>query len=254
MMPTGRDDESPGAAAPPAGLAADDRAAQLERQSSVRHELRAPLAVMEPLLEMLLEEGSAVSEGHHQSLAMLQRNLQRLGGYLDSVVNSGWLECAAVSAQPELVRLAPLMDEIVAERGLLASGSLAGLHVAVPTDLPLLRWDRERLRQVIVALLDNAEVAAAAAGRVTVTATREPDDAVHVIVTDDGPGLTKDDLARAFDFGVVGDVGRTRARPGLGVGLWVCRRFVTDAGGRVWLESEPGAGCRAHAVLPAAAD
>jgi signal transduction histidine kinase len=99
--------------------------------------------------------------------------------------------------------------------------------------------DRDRLRQVLANLLDNAIKYTPAGGRVTVRARRE--DARTVIeVEDTGPGIPAQDLPRIWDRLYRGD--HSRAERGLGLGLSLVRAIVTAHGGTVDVHTQPGQG------------
>jgi len=222
-----------------------------ERQAFVRHELRTPLAVMRPLVDMLLDgSGGQLDERQIGYMRMLDRNLDRLTAMIASVVESGWLESAALPAATDEVSVRALLEETVADvcRALHE-------HPRVETDfggdLPTLRGDPQRLRRALRNVLLNACHFTPPAGTVTVRA-RVADDgsAVSVTFADTGQGIEADELDRVFDFGFQGKAGRSRPDRGLGLGLFVAREIVAAHGGRIWLESSPGEGTRVSLELP----
>ena len=83
-----------------------ERAAARERQSYVRHELRAPLAVMYPALSMLLDgSAGALTPKQREYLELLERNAERLERRLAGATESGWLDCASAAPEPAAVPL-----------------------------------------------------------------------------------------------------------------------------------------------------
>ena len=88
-----------------------EREAARERQSYVRHELRAPLAVMYPALSMLLD-GSAgeLTPKQREYLELLERNAERMERRLAGATESGWLDCAGAAAEPAAVPIASAMN------------------------------------------------------------------------------------------------------------------------------------------------
>jgi signal transduction histidine kinase len=224
-----------------------------ERQSFVRHELRTPLAVMRPLLDMLLDgSGGQLDERQLGYMRMLDRSVDRLAAMITSLAESGWLETAALPEATAAVATEALVREAVAD----ASAALEE-HPQVRTDtasgLPALRGDPVRLRRALRNVVLNACRFTPSSGAVVVTATAtDGGAAVLVTVTDTGPGIDEDELDQVFDFGFQGKAARERSDRGLGLGLFVTRDVVTALGGRVWLESAPGEGTRVSLELPAA--
>jgi signal transduction histidine kinase len=224
-----------------------------ERQSHVRHELRAPLAVIYPLLSLLQDgDGGGLTEQQREYLAVLDRNVVRLEALITGVTASGWADCSAAPRTPTDVALRDVADELVALR---AAEGAQGPSVLVETDALGLRAlaDHEDVRQIVGGLVRNATSYTPADGRVTIR-TREGEDAGTVVleVLDTGPGVAPVELGRVFEFGFRGELARSLKVPGLGAGLWVCRELAHRNGGDVRLASGPGAGVCAALILPAA--
>jgi two-component system sensor histidine kinase GlrK len=246
---TGPADTAPGAVG-----AADEAASARERQSHVRHELRAPLAVIYPLLSLLLDEsGGEFTPQQRDYLAVLERNVERLEALVTGVADSGWTECSAAPVVPAEIVPADLAEGVVALRHTVDQ---EGPRVVMePCGAPSPRaWaDPDDVRQIVTDLVRNATMYAPATGQVGVRVTgSEANETVAVEVDDSGPGMAPEELARAFEFGFRGELAVRLKAPGLGIGLWVCRRLAERNGGTVELESLPGAGLRAKLTLPAA--
>jgi signal transduction histidine kinase len=232
----------------------DQRRAEAEgHQSFVRHELRTPLAVMRPLLDLLLDgKAGGLDERQLGYMRMLERSVDRLAAMITSLAESGWLESAAV---PEAVAAVP--TELLVREAVAESSAALEEHPRVRTDsaggLPALHGDPVRLRRALRNVIVNACRFTPSTGAVVVTATATDDGStVLVTVADTGPGIEEDEIDQAFDFGFVGKAARERTDRGLGLGLFVTRDVVTALGGRVWLESTLGEGTRVSLELPAA--
>jgi signal transduction histidine kinase len=242
-----RDTDPGSAASTAAGGARDD---SLERQSWVRHELRAPIAVMYPLLSLLLDEGAGpLTEAQRDYLAMLERNVTRLNALVGSAAESGWLDCAGGGPAPARVSVADTTEGVVAR-----------LSGAAPETVPVLvareggpavaYADPEHVRCIIRNLVDNAVRYGREGVEVMVAAAQ--DGRVVLRVLDRGRGMDAADAAVAFDFGVRGAAAVETGEPGMGIGLWVCRRLAELNGGAVELAAAPGAGTTVTVSLPAA--
>jgi signal transduction histidine kinase len=229
-------------------------AAARERQSHVRHELRAPLAVIYPLLSMLLDEGAGeLSPQQREFLEVLERNVVRLEALVTGVADSGWADCSPAPAAPGEVCLGDVAEEIVALRRLDDRGGPLVVVDAGRLPTPRALADRDDVRQIVADLIRNAVTYTPDDGSVTVlvAAGGEPG-TVTLEVADTGPGIPPEELDRAFEFGFRGELSRSMRAPGLGAGLWVCRELAVRNGGSITLESPPGSGVTATVVLPAA--
>jgi len=231
-----------------------EREAARERQSHVRHELRAPLAVMYPALSMLLD-GSAgeLTPKQREYLQILERNAERLERRIAGATESGWLDCAGADAEPAAVPLGEVLDEILAVRRL---GGQQGPLIRVeraPGPRAVAWADRAQVRQIVANLLGNAAQYAADGRPLRVTLGASTDQpTVSLAVEDEGRGIPAEELPHVFDFGFRGVAAREAALPGLGIGLWVCRELVGRSGGSIAIRSEVGAGATVTVTLPAA--
>ncbi len=146
------------------------------------------------------------------------------------------VETAAAGFRPEMVK-----------RGI-------RLEIDAAVEAPPVRGDRDRLTQVMANLIDNAVKHSPDGGTIRVEIRREvrPQGIdVHVVVSDEGPGIARSDFERIFfRFEQVGDPEVTN-RSGTGLGLAICKDVVEEHGGRIWVESEPGRGARFHVKLKA---
>jgi signal transduction histidine kinase len=229
------------------------REAARERQSHVRHELRAPLAVIYPLLSLLRDGGAGeLTPRQEEYLEVLERNVARMETLVSGTVASGWADCSAAPPVPETVVLGDVAEELATLRrmeGLEGAAILVDAGVA-PT--PRAWADHDDVRQILADLVGNAAAYTPVVGTVTIRARREGDATVMLEVADTGPGIPPEELGRVFEFGFRGELARAMKVPGLGAGLWVCRRLAERNGGSLTLASEPGTGTVATLTLPAA--
>ena len=194
----------------------DRRDDVLERQSVVRHDLRAPLAVMYPLLSLLLDEGAGpLTPEQRDYLAMLERNVNRLNTLIGSAAESGWLDCAAGAREPSAVRLADTAENVVAR--LRAQDAMGDVRIVREGGHAVAWADAEQVRCLVRNLVDNA--LRYGGGNVDVRAAGAADGRVEVCVRDSGRGMDEADAASAFEFGVRGRAAAETGEPGMGIGL-----------------------------------
>ena len=232
----------------------DERSAARERQSRVRHDLRAPLAVIYPILSMLADDGLTPRQLDY--LERLERQMTRLERMIGSVADSGWADCSAAPAARRPVRLDELVDELVRARRFAERQDAAGvsprLIAEVADGLPPVLADPDHLRQVLADLVSNAEAFTPATGSIRVSAARgDAPDSVLLRVADDGCGIPADELPHVTEFAYRGAAAPQQAG-GLGLGLWVCERLLELNEASLAVVSEPGSGTTVTVTLVAA--
>ena len=123
------------------------------------------------------------------------------------------------------------------------------IEIRLPPDLPMIQGDRDQVIQVLHNLLSNA-IKFSTSGIITVSASEEEDQSVHLSVSDTGNGIPKKDQEKIFNrFYQLGDV-RTGKPRGTGLGLAICKEIIAFLNGRIWCESEVGKGSTFHISFP----
>ena len=240
------------AAARDAAVAADRTKTRFLMNMS--HELRTPLTAVLGYTE-LIEESAADGDlsALTADLAKIRRASVRLLRTLTSILELSRLESGDLRPAPRAIDLPALVEDVVDEAAALAAQHGTAVHVAVPADLPGLTSDRYMLLHSLRSLLDNA-IRFTTRGRVDVVArghTVAGEPWLAVSVRDTGVGIAPADLPRLFTaFGQLDDA-PTRNVEGAGVSLALTHRFIALLGGRVEVESEPGAGSCFTLHLPA---
>jgi len=119
-----------------------------------------------------------------------------------------------------------------------------------PSDLPSVETDSEKLRHILVNLIDNA-IKFTERGSVRITARHLPKTkTLRFTVADSGPGIPKESLPNIFDMFHQVDGSDTRAHGGLGLGLYLAKNFVELLGGKIKVKSAPGRGSVFMVTLP----
>ncbi len=218
----------------------------------VAHDLRNPLTAMRVDTELLQE---VAQRGERTPLE--RRVLARMhdtAGRMDALIGD-LLDVTRIGRGDPALRLAErdvarvTADAAEALRGFVASHGLA-LDVAVPDAPVRARVDAARVEQVVSNLVGNAVKFTAAGGRVAVGCARVGDE-VRLTVSDTGVGIAPEQLPHVF--GAFWQA-RHADRRGLGLGLAIARGLVEAHGGRIWVQSRPGAGTTFTCAFPAAPD
>ena len=237
--------------------AEEARRAKEQFVANVSHELRTPLNMIIGFSEMILNAPQAYSASPSggrlppallADLAVILRNAQHLASLIDDVLDLSQIEAGQMALVRERVALPEVIAEaLVAVRPLFESKRLA-LRADLEDGLPEVSGDRTRIREVLLNLLSNAGRFTEQGG-VTVAARRR-DGELLVSVTDTGPGIAAADQSRLFQPFQQLDASLRRRFGGTGLGLSISQRFVEMHGGRMWVESAPGAGAAFRFTLP----
>ncbi|HET7036243.1 MAG TPA: GAF domain-containing sensor histidine kinase [Thermomicrobiaceae bacterium] len=249
-----------------ADLLAREQAARVAAERAVRardeflsiasHELRNPVAGVRgsaQFLARLQARGQLDERRLSHYLGAIDESSRRLSALVDDLLDVSRLQSGQFPLRPVPVDLAGLLREVTA-RQQPAPGQHHLLRLSGADEPCPLVADPDRLRQVLVNLLDNAVKYSPSGGEIHLGLTREPE-SVLVRVADEGIGLPDGSAEQIFQpFGRAPNAA-ARNLPGLGLGLYVCRRIAEAHGGRLWAESlGDGQGTTFVLRLPAGGD
>ncbi|MCG6920728.1 MAG: two-component sensor histidine kinase [Acidobacteria bacterium] len=214
---------------------------------AVAHDLRTPLMRLRVAAESALTSEAAASDCR-EALSDTLEEAERLRGMLDSLMDLSEAEAGVMALRRERIPVTVLFEET---RELFADlAEDKGITLRVQEEVPaVVDGDRNRLRQVLANLVDNAIKYTTSGGEVALEG-REEDHSAVLEVIDTGAGIDPGDLPRIWDRLFRGD--RSRSERGLGLGLSLVRAIVEAHGGQVAVESAPGHGSRFTVRLPAA--
>src|ERR1022692_84904 len=219
--------------------------------ATMSHELRTPLTSIVSFTELILDDQHELSQETVRSLAIIQRNAERLLRLVGDLLLLSRLEAGAVPLDLALVSVPELLGE--AARSASATAAERGITVQVTAaDGPPIQADLLRLQQVLDNLLSNAIKFSALDGTVRVEASRD-DQMWRIDVTDDGIGIPADELGQLFGRFVRASNARTAGLPGTGLGLSVVKAITELHGGRVEVRSTVGSGTTLSIYLPVSA-
>lgn len=202
----------------------------------VAHDLRTPMTRLRVTAESALATNDPAK--HREALSDCLEESDRVLSMLTTLMDISEAETGTMKLTLSEVNLAAVAGEV---RDLYEDAAeAAGLAfvVTVPSDL-VVSADRDRLRQAMANLVDNAIKYTPSGGRVALEAAATAS-GVAIRVRDTGPGIPELDLPRIFDRLYRGD--QSRATRGLGLGLSLVRAYVEAQGGTVTVESVPGRG------------
>lgn len=218
--------------------------------ANVSHEFKTPLTAIQGFAETLL--GGALEDPEHSRrfLGIIREHASHLGRLTDDLLKLSQIEAGRLELELGTVQVAELVSACVETTRLAAQLKQLSLGVDYPPNLPAIRGDSNRLREVLQNLLDNAVQYTAPGGSITIRAAAG-DDHVVLAVLDNGIGIPQPDQKRIFERFYRVDAGRSRQAGGTGLGLSIARHLVEMHEGRIEVESEVGRGSTFSVILPA---
>lgn len=212
--------------------------------TTVSHELRTPLTSIHGYLELVTDDAEVDAPQLLPALAVIRRNAEALEQRVQELLTAS---DSTVVLQRSDVDLAVVAAEAVAAAEATAPSATITLSTAGPLVAAV---DAVQVRRAVAELVVNA-AKFAPDGRIQVTLTPTAQ-AVQLRVTDDGVGMTADELRQAFDKFYRTPYANERAVQGVGLGLHAARSIAEAHGGSLVLASTPGVGTEATLTIPAA--
>jgi two-component system, NtrC family, sensor kinase len=214
----------------------------------VSHELRTPLAAIKEGISIVLD-GILGNINNEQKdfLNKTKLNVERLTRLINDILDFQKLESGKVVLDIRENDIAMVVKDIYNTMSPLAGLKGIGLTIKTAKGLPRIKFDRDRITQVLANLVSNA-IKFTERGSVSIEAVVD-DGFVHVTVIDSGKGIMQKDMPRLFkSFEQL--EGATERKEGTGLGLAISKEIIENHGGRVWAESEYGKGTAIHFILP----
>ena len=217
----------------------------------ISHELRTPLTAIKGYMEGLID---GVLPASSQTFQQVHSEVDRLQRLVNDLQELSRMEAGAYQVNLKSVPVLKLVKNVESRLGRQFEEKGILLVAAVPTGLPNVLADEDRILQVLINLTGNAMQYTPAGGKVTISALCEKNE-VRITVADTGIGIAPEHLPHIFTRFYRVDKSRTRASGGSGIGLTIARSLVTSHHGRIWVESAgEGKGSAFHFTLPVSPD
>ena len=218
-----------------------------ELVSTVTHDLKQPLTVMNGYLEMLQMHQPLEPRGEGY-VKMIMRAVQTMWDLIDDLMMMAKIE-AGIRLELRPVSAHAVVEECIDQiKGIAESKAMALINEITP-DLPQIKGDPKRLAQVFANLIGNAVKYTPPEGHVRVWAEKR-DQALMIAIQDDGLGISPEDQARIFDRFYRVRRAETESIEGTGLGLAIVKRLVEAHRGQIGLESHLGEGSTFYVTLP----
>lgn len=221
------------------------------------HELRNPLAAASLALETLeitqqQPQGKTdfAKDGLTNRLLKHARHQTRLLDQMiaDILIAARSTQNSEFHIQPQKFDLGALCLEVLGDLRDRFKGKSQQIATDIPNDLPLVYADGERVRQVIVNLLDNAIKYTPTGGKIELSILHRTTQKVQVSIVDNGPGIPLENQEHIFEDRF--RLQRDEKQDGYGIGLGLCKRLIRAHYGQIWVDSAPEKGSSFHFTLP----
>ncbi len=221
-----------------------DRRIQFTR--ALVHELKTPLTPVLVSSELLLEE---IKEG---PLVRIARNISEgasnLSHRIDELIDLARSEIGTLDISKNTFEPAPFLEEIYANTKPVADRNGQHLDIEIPASLGTVHADQERMRQIVLNLMNNALKFTPAGGKIVLRAKKDAKNLI-IEVEDNGRGISQKEQETLFQPYYKTEDDRARLS-GLGLGLFLAKHFVELHGGHIWVKSQKGEGSRFSFSIP----
>ncbi|TDF97170.1 sensor histidine kinase [Paenibacillus piri] len=214
--------------------------------SSVSHELRTPLTSIKGWAVTLKADAEHGKSDFAEGLDIIEAEADRLTELVDELLDFSKLVNGRITLNLAPLQLGPLLHHIGKQLAPRAARQGIAMEVRAEEPLPLLHADENRLKQVLINLIDNALKFTEPGGTITMDARSTPE---HVVLTveDTGAGIAEQDLEHVFQKFYKG----ASHTAGSGLGLSISEQIIKLHGGQLKLISQSGKGTKVEIVIPA---
>jgi two-component system NtrC family sensor kinase len=213
---------------------------------TISHDLRSPLTAIMGYVE-LLDRVGPLNQQQREFVEHVQNSAQNITALINDLLDLGRIE-AGFDTRKDEVSLSTILRFTLDNLGRQIEDKHQDLQLSISPDLPVLRGNPIRLRQMMDNLLVNAIKYTPASGQIKVDLHSEAEQIIFQ-VTDTGIGIPQADQLHIFEKFYRAD-NAPKGTPGTGLGLAIVKSIVENHGGRIWVESFLGVGSKFVVVLP----
>ncbi|MFT6396430.1 MAG: two-component system phosphate regulon sensor histidine kinase PhoR [Bradymonadia bacterium] len=218
--------------------------------ANVSHELRTPIAAIRGWSETLASDAFDIPDFVRTQLGTIQRHSDRLTALVNDLLVLAKAESVGLDGQFERVSIRELIDEVIRGQAEKLRKKPLTIEVSVEDQVAEV-WSAPRaLEYILRNLVENAIKYSHKDGRVTVKVQKKKKGRLHLVVRDEGAGISKEHLPRLFERFYRVDAGRSRQEGGTGLGLAIVKHFASALGGDVRVSSEEGSGAEFVVRIP----
>jgi len=217
--------------------------------STVSHELRTPLTSMKEGISIVLGQvAGPINDDQKKFLDVAKRNLERLSRLINDVLDFQKLDSGKMRFDMRENDINQVATEVYDMMLSPLEQRKLKLKLRLGDNLPKIKFDRDRIIQVLINLVNNA-IKFTEKGKITIE-TRKKENIILVSVSDTGEGIRREDLPRLFRKFEQLEKGGERKTGGTGLGLAISEEIIKEHNAKIWAESKVGKGTTFYFVLP----
>jgi two-component system, OmpR family, clock-associated histidine kinase SasA len=217
------------------------------------HDLRNPLTAASLAIETLeinyrSDENRLSKPMSRQIVHQARAQLKEIDRMVTDLLQAARGTSSELQIYPQKLALAPLCLDVIEQFSDQINGKALICETDIPNDLPAVCADRERIRQVLVNLIDNAVKYSYPKGKLGIYVLHRTTQKIQVTIADQGPGIPLENQLTIFEDSF--RLPRDRESDGYGIGLSVCQRIIRAHYGQIWVDSTDREGSLFHFTLP----
>jgi signal transduction histidine kinase len=209
--------------------------------SIIAHDLRAPLNSLKGMMEVFILDAAETNMGSKTILEKLKRDLESNHLLLNNLLNWSYNQSNGIETRKRKFAIYKIVEEKVALFKDIYQSKSVMVHSAIPPDMMVFA-DENQVKIILHNLLSNAVKFTPDGGKVSIRAVNQEKYA-EISIQDTGVGMSKEEMSKLFDSRIIFSKRGTHNEKGTGLGLLLCKDFVHNQGGNIWVESEEGKGC-----------
>jgi len=214
--------------------------------SDASHELRTPISVIQGYINMLDRWGKEDTEILAESISAIKSESENMKGLTETLLFLAKADKDMIQLEFTDFDIHELVDEIIKETRMIDSNHTVGTNINENCNVYA---DRDTLKQAIRVFMDNSIKYTQSGGEVFLDAY-EAKGFLYVVISDNGVGISKEDINRVFDRFYRADKSRTKASGGHGLGLSIAKWVVARHNGRIEVRSQLGKGTKVTLKIP----
>lgn len=228
--------------------------------SIVSHELKIPMTSIKGYSDLMIAGAiGPVSDKQTEFLKTIRSNVSRMATLVSDLTDISRIESGNLRLEPAMVDVKSIIEDVTRLTGNQIEQKKQTLLIDIPSDLPKVWYDKNRLSQIMTNLTSNANKYTQEGGTITIQAIRtthacdegqEAQDVIRVKVQDNGFGMAPEDQEKLFSKFFRSPDDQVRAAPGTGLGLSITKNLIELQNGCIWFESEFRKGTAFYFTIP----